>query len=92
MFGNNRDLRIILSILRIILIHQATNQGVLMSALEDAVTRISADVATEIAALAAAIAAGDPAVVQASVDKLNALSVALEASVAPPAPAPAPAA
>ena len=92
MFGNDdRNLRIVLSILRIILIHQTTNQGVLMSALEDAVAKISADVATEIAALAAAVAAGDPVVTQASVDKLNALSAALEASVAP-APAPAPAA
>lgn len=85
----NRDpvLRIILSALRLVL----DNQGRIMSAQDDldqAITDLATDVSTEIAALAAAIAnPGDPAAVEASVKRLQDLSVALKASVTPAAPA-----
>lgn len=70
------------------------NQGVIMTVIQDltdAINVLADDVATEIAALAAAIAASQPdqtpdADVAASVKRLTDLSVALKASVAPPAP------
>lgn len=87
--------RKIYNLLRLILATIQRNQGATMSAitdLQDAVTTLADDVATEIAELAAAVAASggnDPAIV-ASVERLKELSVALKASVGTPPTTPEP--
>jgi hypothetical protein len=65
------------------------NQEKIMTAVDDlkaAVAQISTDVAAEIAALLAAQASGNDAAIEEAVTNLKALSVQLEASVAPKTP------